>query len=413
MPAQAGIQISLGQSKICLDARLRGHDTVLPYWRLAACYFFHFAPLGIIVPFWNLYLHNAGLDAKSIGMVLATFGLTRLLFPALWSWLIDHTGRGLAVMRITAFASAICFAGFFFANQFTMLFWIMFGFGLFYHAVLPQLESTTLNHLGERSSAYGRVRLWGSIGFIVTAVLVGSALEYLDTTTLPYWIVSSLILLFVSLTLLPNAKPVIKHNGVSFISALKQPTVLVLILACILMYISFGPFNNFLAIYLTEHGHTYSFIGFLWAFGVLCEIILFIYMPRVFHVCSAKIVLIISFAGAALRWVLMGLFPEILSVLLFAQALHALSYAAFHAAAISLIHRHFVAGHQSRGQALYGSVSYGVGGTLGSLYSGYAWEQVGGSNTFFIAAVFAVLGMTLVALFLHKKTRQEDIAERL
>ncbi len=108
--------------------------------------------------------------------------------------------------------------------------------------------------------------------------------------------------------------------------------------------------------------------------------------------------LMISFGVAAVRWVLIGNFPDYLSVLILAQTLHAVTFGAYHAVAIELVHRFFTGRHQCRGQAIYGSVSFGLGGAIGSLYSGLTWGSLGPTVTFEIAAVCAALAFVISAL---------------
>ncbi|MEE8211320.1 MAG: MFS transporter, partial [Acidiferrobacterales bacterium] len=134
----------------------------------------------------------------------------------------------------------------------------------------------------------------------------------------------------------------------------------------------------------------------LWAFGVLCEIGIFVIMHRVQMRYGARRVLLVSSGVAAVRWLLIGFFPELLGILILAQALHAITFGAYHAAAISLIYKFFARPHQVRGQAIYGSVSFGLGGVLGSFYSGIAWSRFGPSGTFEMASILALAAFAVV-----------------
>jgi len=161
--------------------------------------------------------------------------------------------------------------------------------------------------------------------------------------------------------------------------------------AALLMAAAHGPYYTFFTIHLVETGYSKSFAGWLWALGVVCEIGIFLVMPRVFHAVRPETVLLATLVIAAVRFTLIGWQADNLPVLLFAQLMHAFTFGAYHAAALSLVHRHFTGKNQARGQALYNSLAFGVGGTLGSLYSGAAWDSLGAGMTFSIASVCALL----------------------
>jgi PPP family 3-phenylpropionic acid transporter len=137
--------------------------------------------------------------------------------------------------------------------------------------------------------------------------------------------------------------------------------------------------------------------GWLWALGVVCEIGVFLVMPRVFARVRQETVLLATLVIAAVRFLLIGWQAGNLPVLLLAQLMHAFTFGAYHASALALVHRHFTGKNQARGQALYNSLAFGVGGTLGSLYSGAAWDGLGSGMTYSLAAAFAVIAALVFA----------------
>ena len=175
-------------------------------------------------------------------------------------------------------------------------------------------------------------------------------------------------------------------------SILKKPAIIGFFLAVFLMQASHGPYYAFYSIYMKDHGYTETLIGQLWALGVLAEVGLFVVMHHLLQRFGARRVLIASLALAAARWLLIGGYPDSLVLLAVAQLLHAATFGTFHAASIHLVYHYFRGRHKGRGQALYSSVSFGAGGAVGSLASGYAWEGVGPGMTFGAASVIAALG---------------------
>jgi PPP family 3-phenylpropionic acid transporter len=169
-----------------------------------------------------------------------------------------------------------------------------------------------------------------------------------------------------------------------------------LVLASALMAAAHAPYYTFYSIHLVDHGYSKGLTGWLWALGVICEIGIFVWMPRLYRAFTLKQILIASFALAVLRFLLIGWGAASLLVLLLAQALHAATFGSFHAAAIGVVHRLFRGRHQARGQAIYGSLSFGVGGTLGGFASGYGWDYLGAGMTFSLASGCALTGMLII-----------------
>ncbi len=134
-------------------------------------------------------------------------------------------------------------------------------------------------------------------------------------------------------------------------------------------------------------GYSKTLIGLLWALGVVAEVVIFLFMHRLLQGQGARRVLLVSLLLTIIRWLLIGHYAHSLEVLFLAQLLHAASFGSFHAAAIHLVHHYFTGKHQGRGQALYSSLSFGFGGALGTLMSGFLWDDAGPRAAFTIAAL--------------------------
>lgn len=367
-----------------------------PYWRLSGFYFFYFASLGAIVPFWNLYLKELSYTATQTGVFVAILMVTKLIAPNIWGWIADHTGRRMAIVRTGCLLAAVIYAGILLNHSFWWLVVIMLLFSFFWNAALPQFEATTLSHLGDASHRYSSVRLWGSIGFVIAVVGLGYAFESISILQLPVFV---LVLLsgiwLVSLSVPEEAAGHLHVEHESISALLRKPHILGLLAACFCMQVSHGPYYAIYSRYMESYGYSVSSIGWLWALGVIAEIGVFMIMPRVFKHYSLRGLMLFSLAVAAVRWSLTAMFPVYLSVMLLAQVLHAVTFGVYHATAIRLIHQLFRGRHQGKGQALYSSLSFGAGGAVGSLYSGFAWDHIGRPAVFAISVVFSLLGLVL------------------
>ena len=374
----------------------------MPYWRLAGFYFFYFAVLGALVPYWGLYLKSIGFTPVDIGSLMAVLMLSRIVAPNVWAYIADHRDDRMRVVRVASFLTVLLFAGVFAGTGFWWLALVMLAFSFFWHASLPLIEVQVMHHTRHKPGAYGRVRLWGSLGFIASVAALGPVLDAAG----PWWILPALIALMAgiwvySLTL-PESEMAghMQHAG-PFLKVVLRPEVFAFLVACLLMQVSHGPYYTFYSIYLEDHGYTKTVIGLLWAYAVLAEIGVFLVMPRILVQVSVRTVLMVSFALAAARWLMIGYFPDSLAWLVLAQTLHAASFGTFHAAGMQMVYKFFVGKHQHRGQAVYSTVAFGVGGAVGSYYSGHTWETLGPGLTFAIAAGAAALAF-VVALGLRK-----------
>lgn len=366
----------------------------MPYWRLSGFYLFYFASLGALVPFWGLYLQGRGFAPVEIGELMAVIMVTKLIAPNIWGWIADHSGLRMPIVRLASLLSAVCFVGVFFVEGFWWLALVMMLFSFFWNASLPQFEAVTMNYLKERHQRYSRIRLWGSIGFILTVSLLGLLLETRGVDLVPQMVLLLFIGIFLYSLLVPEKSadhP--KEPQVSIMRVLRRPEVIALLLVTFLMQASHSAYYAFYSIYMEGFGYSRSAIGQLWALGVIAEVLIFLVMHRLLQRWGARQVLIASLAIAVVRWVLVGLAPENLPLVLLAQLMHAATFGTFHAAAIHLIHHFFIGRHQGRGQALYSSISFGAGGAFGSLLSGYLWSGVGATGTYGVAAGYALLAI--------------------
>ena len=368
----------------------------VPYGRLGGFYFFYFAYLGAFAPFFGLYLEGIGLSAFDIGIVMALPQVTRIMASYLWSALADASSRPVRVVRLAGVAGTIVFVCIFAGTQFALVFATIFAMTFFWSAALPLIEATTLTHLGEETSRYGPIRVWGSVGFIVAVVGVGHLLDHVALAAVPVLVLAMMIGMLGYAFAVPEA-PAAHHTTEATLGrVLFSPQVIVLIGAGACMSAAHGPYYTFYSIHLVAAGYSKAATGWLWALGVICEIAIFAWMPRLFRAFSLRAILIASFALAVVRFLAIGWLAQSFVALLFAQVLHAATFGSFHAASIGYVHKLFRGRLQARGQAIYGSIAFGVGGALGGFFSGYAWDTWGAATTFTFAAACALAGLALI-----------------
>jgi PPP family 3-phenylpropionic acid transporter len=373
----------------------------VPYWRLSSFYLFYFAALGALIPFWTLYLSWLGFSSIEIGQLMAIPTATKIVAPYLWGWLGDHIGRRMAIVRTGSLLAFLTFLLVFWLTDYAGLALAMSLFSFFWNAVLPQVEVVTFHYLKDETPKYSRIRVWGSVGFVVAVTGLGFIVDSLGPSSiLPVLAVLYLGIWLASLLIPENEEETATDDPhVPIGSFMLQPGILAFFAACLLMQMSHGSYYTFYSIYLESQGYSKSLIGELWALGVVAEVVVYIFFMHAALVRFGAIrLLMFSLLLAALRWLLIGSFSENLPVLLFAQLLHAATFGIFHAAAIHSVHHRFPRRLLGRGQALYSSVSFGLGGTLGSLSSGYLWEFFGAFTSFLVSTMISLAAFLILFL---------------
>lgn len=365
--------------------------------RLAAWYFLYFAFLGVYLPYFSVYLHTLGYSAWQISLLLALMQLMRLAAPNLWSRLAEIDGRSSRVIQGSTLFCLLCFLALFLVRGFNATFIVIALLCFFWSAALPLIEALTLEQLGQNPERYGRIRMWGSIGFIVTVQLTGNLLEFLSIDLLLWWLLAWLILLWASTRRLPEGHLTHTSQGpVSLRNLLQRPGFVALLWATFLMAAAHGPLYVFLSIHLIQKDYSTGWVGALWSLGVIAEILAFMWMPQLLRAFQIQTLLLLTFVAAMLRFLLIAWFAHSLPLILFAQLLHGLTFGVFHGAMISILRDWFPGREQPRAQALYGSISFGAGGLIGSLLAGQSWESFGGGWTFTLCAGFALTGWLIL-----------------
>lgn len=368
---------------------------------LSVTYLLYFGQLGVLVPYLGVFLDGRGFSSAEIGEMFALITITRILGPNLWASMADKSGKGLNILRFGSFLTVSTFCLVFFVESF---WWLTFSFGLmmmFWTAILPQMEVLTLNCVKSDASRYGKVRLWGSIGFILLTVLAGKSIDMFSSEAPIYASAIVLFILFIS-SLALKEPPVHGSQHESHEGIWRKTATWVFIgfmLSALLLQVSFGAYYGFFALYLRDLGYSGQETGWFIALGVAAEIIIFLLAGRLIAYFGVKWILFISIFLTALRWYLLAVLADQTAVIFFSQILHAFSFGMTHAASVHFIHQYFPKQFQARGQALYVSIAFGVGGAIGNYVSGHLWMQGQGAFQTFIFAAVAALASAAMLLF--------------
>lgn len=371
------------------------------YGRFSFFYFFYFSVLGILIPYWGLYLRSLNLASHEIGELLAILAGSKIIAPYLWGWLADKTGKRIRLVQLGSFMAALCFMLGYNTEGYWSIAGTMLLYSFFWNAILSQFDAITMSHLGKDHHHYSVIRSWGSVGFITVVVTTGLFIDqYGARVILPMLMVSFIMLFLASMAVPVDDGHYVHDSGDEdgILQIIRRPEVLMLFVVCFLMQFSHGAYYTFFSIYLEQNSYSKAIIGQYWAWGVIAEIVMFRFMPRLIKRYSVRHLLILSLVIAMIRWTLTAWFVDSPLILMISQTMHAATFGLYHAVAIFFIHRYFTGKLQGRGQALYSSLGFGAGGAMGSLVSGYSWGGFGPTVTYMVSSASVLVAVVIAVI---------------
>ena len=361
----------------------------------AAFFFFYFSYIGLMSPYASLYFASKDFGAIEIAALMSMFQITRILGPFAWGWLADMRRDRLGIMRITSALACIIFSGIFYLESYIALLIWMFLLNTVISSLMPLGEAATVHALYKNNDfdkRYGRLRLWGSIGFIAMVLGAGAWFETFGIDSSPWFgIVALLIMTALTLTLREPPMDVVMHADIKLSHVLKNRNVQWFMSANFWMIFGHAGLYVFYSLYLDRLGYSKGEIGLFWMLGVLAEVIFFYFQSYFFARFTTKNILLGAYFIGVVRFALMAYVPELL-ILILAQVMHAATFGAHHSASIKMLQTWFKGPLQARGQALYTTVSYGIGGTVGGLFAGWVWEYLAPHHVFGLAALSSLFG---------------------
>ena len=364
--------------------------------RFGTLSFFYFAAIGLFNPYAPLWFQSLGFSTVLIGGIAALQSWTRVFAPYAWSWSGDHSGRRTELIRIAAFGSLLAALGLMgvkAALPVAVVTMLMFlansGVVPLYEALLSQQLSTAQ---GIDPARYGRVRMWGSVGFIVAVTSFGALLEWAGIAIFPAFVACMNLALLGAALCLPATQAAAVHDEAAqpvlppVFPVLRRPEVAWFFASTFFTVLAHTSLYAFFSLYLVSLGYDKWAVGALWAVSVVVEIVFFWFQGRWFPRLSANRWLEVVAAVTTLRFAATAAGSVFAPVLLLAQLTHAITFAAHHAACIALVHRLFPGRLRGRGQALYTMLGYGISGVLGGLGGGWLISVLGFQAVFWAAA---------------------------
>ncbi|GME29410.1 MULTISPECIES: 3-phenylpropionate MFS transporter [unclassified Pantoea] len=363
-------------------------------------YFTYFFCYGIYLPFWGVWLKGTGLDAEKIGLLLGCGMVARFVGSLLIASQVKNPGRLITALRLLALMTCLFAAGFWIGEQWMWLLTVMIGFNLFFSPLVPLSDALAATWTQQIGLAYGPVRLWGSLAFVISSALTGVLVSAYSSQAILLLLSVGVIAMLAGMMLRPATQPQ-GHERQSAASGgwqewralLRENAVWRFMLCVTLLQGAHAAYYGFSAIWWQESGYSASTVGYLWSLGVVAEIIVFALSSRLFRRWSARDLLLLSGICALIRWGLLGA-STALPLLIVAQILHCGSFTVCHLAAMR-----FIAARQGaeviRLQSLYSALAMGGGIAIMTMICGVLFAHLQG-HLFWVMALVA-----LPALFLR------------
>lgn len=372
-----------------------------PYAALSASYF---AYIGFFNPYLPLWLKELGYGIFAISLFTALQAATRLFAPYLWGWWADHSGQRVRLLRATALVAFVSSLGLAFEPGWLALGLLLFVMFTHNSAMMPMAEAALAQLVSSGGSfdagRYGRVRLWGSLGFLFSVFAAGAWFDHFGLEHFTAWTWATLLALLLSACWLPGARePALAHDEVRapIGPVLRSAPVRWLFGSVFFHVLAHMGIYIYLSLYLDQLGYGKTAIGLLWAVSVATEIIWFYTQARWLPRLSLPGWLLLAAAVTLARMALTASLGGGWGWMLLAQALHAITFAAHHTVCIALVSRHFPGGLRARGQALYSVLGYGLSGVFGGLAGAWLSSYWGLATIFWCSAGVALLAMACAA----------------
>jgi PPP family 3-phenylpropionic acid transporter len=371
-------------------------------WAFGSFFFLYFAYVGLVSPYASLFFLDRGFNVIEIAVLMSMLQITRIVGPFSWGWLSDYLSNRIGIIRICACVAALVFLCIFYLQTYIGFFIWMFVLHTILSSQMPLGETATIHALYKDNSfnkRYGRLRLWGSIGFIAMVLIAGELFQRKGIELYPY--VGAVILFALAAITFCLHEPKMERRKMvkgELFTVLLNPDVRWFLVSGFFMIFAHASLYVFYSLYLSNLGYDKFQIGLFWALGVAAEVLFFYFQNKILSRVDSEVILQGAFGVGVIRFILIAFFPTTI-VLILAQLMHAGTFAAHHSAATKLLQRWFTGSLQARGQAIMATVSYGLGGTIGGLCAGWIWDLFQPRDVFVMSALACgIAGMAIQKL---------------
>ncbi|WP_257456300.1 MFS transporter [Archangium lipolyticum] len=367
-------------------------------------YVLYFSVTGIVLPFLPAYLKSLALSVTQVGLLLCLSPLLALGAPHFWAHLADRTGRPSRVLTVLAAGMCAGFSPLLFVDRFPALVLTFTGYAFFASSITPLVDSLALQHVARAGGSYAHLRLFGSLGFVLSSTLFGLLVDSVGRATVLAPVALLAMLTLWSLTLRdPEGPTKSTLHPLSGLKLLADRDLRWLLAASALHWIACAPYHGTFSIFVGSLGLPPSVVGLSAALGVAAELGVMLLYPRAAERISPRHLLALAFAVSALRWAGLAMTTSA-PVIATLSLLHGMTFGAFYVAAIAFVARRVPPHLRASGQGLFAAVTFGVGGLVGYASAGAGYDWLGGHRLFAVASVLELAAAAIVLRITPQET---------
>lgn len=367
---------------------------------------FFYASLGTIVPFFNLVFRSKGLGLEKIGLLMLIPRILSLFSSMLWAGIADNFHLQKKIIPIAMFSALPFVTVVFLADEFQniLIFYCLYSFC--FSPLVSLTDNAVLNIVGNKND-YGKIRVWGSLSWGISAWLTGMLTDQLGMNAI-LWVFMILMTFAIFFAWKLPEVPIVKHEPYlqNIRVIVKDRKWIVFILISILSGYGLMATVSYLPLYLQDLGASTNLIGLASTVCTLSEIPIFLLSPMLLRRFDKMKIIQVSLIGLIIRCSLYTLI-QTPSPAVFIQLLHSISYALFNAVAVSYVREISPSGFSASGQALYKTMLAKVGGVLGALGGSFFYENYGPKVLFLSAALGALTAYILLLVDSRTKKVEE------
>ncbi len=359
--------------------------------------------------YFNIYFRDIGLDSFQIGLVNALPRIFALLLMPTWGVLTDYFQENKKVLFITMSGTLITVLIFPFASSLKALMVIMFLYTLFQNPILPLSDSLLLDYLGDKGSLYGKFRLWGSLGYMITVSLLGYFLENTASVNLFYVYAFILIISIFLLKFLPKSKRDIKViNLVDFKKVFRKKRLIYFLLFIFVLQTSMNANYTYFPLYILDHGGREFLLGIAMTISSASEILAFLFSDKIIkRYRFSKIIFLISISFM-FRWFALSFFP-VTPIILISQLLHSITFGLFFAVGVDYVNRLSGEKFRATGQNIYSAVYMGLSAISGSLLGGWIYQLFGGEMMYLLWGITVIMTGIIYSIYLYRLEEKNEV----
>ena len=369
--------------------------------RLSLFYILFFINAGIYMPFWPVWLESRGMGPVEIGLLFAIGRFARVISSPLIAYGADRLGTRRAPLLLLTGCTTAIFLLYHYCESVWQFAAVAAAVGVAWGTVMPLGDSLAIVNSQTRQIDYGRVRLWGSMSFILAALGGGKMLESAPEAAIFWVLIASFVALFIACGLLPDTR--VETEPIHMVGIWRlfaNPLFALFMISSALLQTSHLVVYNYGTLHWRAAGVSDGIIGMLWATGVIAEVLLFAIGARFVDRLGPGRLFLMAASAGVLRWTVLA-FSTALPVLFVVQSLHAFTFGAAHLAAMAFISRAIPAHLSATAQSLHGSVALSVAAGVTAPFLGYLYEALGG-GAFHAMTLFSIAGGACAFLLMRR-----------